>query len=685
MERLGFYRLDCDFVAFYNHKRLQDWFYGQLVRLNNQIYVFAVSRGGEKKCADKFLEINRFFYWTEYPSDEKIAEQMRSISGHGTNAVYHFEKLDGNPSDYNTALFELYEEVDHLEPKMKIDTRLDEQSIQLLQKMDKWNTYPIVAFGEDETQARDFDNTYHGTMAIRPFTRLYCSRCGHYFFPQIGDRGHITAYCPNCDNRSNIVITSKDYDVFLKNHFLGYRSNILSSVTENGYFVQKIDNGIVISRFVRKMSASNGNFIDDYTVTHRIVHQIGGEIEAYRCWKSGKNIPCDVFDALHINSKSAHFIGNVIYEGYANFVEFAKDNEKFLRMCGFLEISKYARHVNEMQSFFVLFIAIMNKYPIFEQLVKMGYVYLFFDLYCAILKSDSKAEISDIVNGLSELIDMDTMQGSHALRFPPYIGEYLRSKSAKLPEYYVWRDFYELTGITKENFLKVINSVEYSLISPYVDLNDLVNALKFDYPLLKLLKYLLKGAYDAHSIRERLQLLTDYLMMCDMLRVSIDKYPQDLKGVHDKIAKEFKSLVGNDGRDKILYQVGSSCENYVNAKIRDDTIGVPKLLQKYAVTCPKSVRDFIDEGNQQHNCVGSYPDLVIQGKTIVFFIRDKETPNVSFITGECLSTGLGQLYYSNNRAVSNEGFVNLGRWIARQILQGCKTREIFGHRNIGKR
>ena len=57
MERLGFYRLDCDFVSFYNHRRLQDWFYGQLVRLNKQIYVFAVSRGGEKKCAGELPTI----------------------------------------------------------------------------------------------------------------------------------------------------------------------------------------------------------------------------------------------------------------------------------------------------------------------------------------------------------------------------------------------------------------------------------------------------------------------------------------------------------------------------------------------------------------------------------------------------------------------------------------------------
>ena len=685
MELLGLYRLKTDYEDYRQGE--QCYFYGQLLLLNKNVYLLAVSVGTNELVADHLLEINRFAYFEYLPTKDVIYKSMCNLFRFGRKAVYYLEQVDGKPLDYNFVPFELYDGGDCLTPKAMIDTRLNENDIVRLKSQDKWNMYPIVAFGEDESGARYFDNPYYGTIEVRPFTKLYCSKCGHVFLPRIYDTGYHSSYrimcgCPNCDNNSSTVIFSKDYQDFLGKHFAGYCSNTIVSVTENGYFVQPIENGIVLSRFMRKLRADKGYFLDEYVITHRVVHQIGGEIGAYRCWKNGRNNPCDVFDALHINSKSSHFIGQIVYEGSNNFIEFARNNERFLRMSGFLEISKYARNVADMQSFFVLFIGIMNKYPIFEQLVKMGYVYLFFDLYSAILKSESKVEIAEIVNGLSELIDMDTMQGSHALRFPAYIGEYLRSKSAKLPEYYVWRDIYELTGLTKENFLKVVNSVEYSLIVPYIELESLVNILKFDYVLPKLLKYLLKDVRDCADIRERVELLSDYLVMCDVLQVTIDKYPQNLKLVHDRLAKEYKSVVSNDGRDDILYRVGSTCEDYVMANTDEDTVGVPKLLEKFVVICPKSVADFIDEGNQQHNCVGYYPDLVLKGDTVVFFIRSKENPFVSFITGECTKSGLGQLYYSNNRRVMNADFVNLGKWVARRILQGCKSRRIFGLQNV---
>ncbi len=53
----------------------------------------------------------------------------------------------------------------------------------------------------------------------------------------------------------------------------------------------------------------------------------------------------------------------------------------------------------------------------------------------------------------------------------------------------------------------------------------------------------------------------------------------------------------------------------------------------FIVVVPKTLQDFTDEGNMQHNCVGYYyHNSIAQGKNLVYFIRKKSTPNHSYIT-----------------------------------------------------
>lgn len=55
--------------------------------------------------------------------------------------------------------------------------------------------------------------------------------------------------------------------------------------------------------------------------------------------------------------------------------------------------------------------------------------------------------------------------------------------------------------------------------------------------------------------------------------------------------------------------------------------------EKYCVVIPKSVEDLIKEGEQQHNCVGSYyNDEIADGEQYIYFIREKSNPTKSFIT-----------------------------------------------------
>lgn len=55
--------------------------------------------------------------------------------------------------------------------------------------------------------------------------------------------------------------------------------------------------------------------------------------------------------------------------------------------------------------------------------------------------------------------------------------------------------------------------------------------------------------------------------------------------------------------------------------------------ETFVVVVPKTLQDFTDEGNMQHNCVGHfYHGSIVEGENLIYFIRKKSTPNHSYIT-----------------------------------------------------
>ena len=71
----------------------------------------------------------------------------------------------------------------------------------------------------------------------------------------------------------------------------------------------------------------------------------------------------------------------------------------------------------------------------------------------------------------------------------------------------------------------------------------------------------------------------------------------------------------------------------------------------FVVVVPKTLQDFTDEGNMQHNCVGHfYHSSIAGGENLVYFIRKKSTPNHSYITN--------RYNVGNERTVETRMFAN---------------------------
>jgi hypothetical protein len=80
---------------------------------------------------------------------------------------------------------------------------------------------------------------------------------------------------------------------------------------------------------------------------------------------------------------------------------------------------------------------------------------------------------------------------------------------------------------------------------------------------------------------------------------------------------------------------------------------------QYVVTLPHGVIDVVQEGQAQHNCVGSYIDRIAKRQSLVFFIRKKEDPGKSLVTAEYRNGKITQLYYKNNQRVNDKEIVDI--------------------------
>lgn len=78
-------------------------------------------------------------------------------------------------------------------------------------------------------------------------------------------------------------------------------------------------------------------------------------------------------------------------------------------------------------------------------------------------------------------------------------------------------------------------------------------------------------------------------------------------------------------------------ESYYNTLILDNETKIfslnNKMVNGLIIKVPTALEDFVDEGQQQHNCVGHfYHNAIAQGKCLIYFLRKPGDPNHSFVT-----------------------------------------------------
>ena len=147
---------------------------------------------------------------------------------------------------------------------------------------------------------------------------------------------------------------------------------------------------------------------------------------------------------------------------------------------------------------------------------------------------------------------------------------------------------------------------------------ELINEKRYnEKSLLRYIDWIM--TYEAVSLLNTVQNLSDYARMMSQISNKYEKYPKHLLTSHQIAIRTYQRLKRQF--DEINFS------KRVNHKM-------DFRYKDWAVIYPDSTQDIKDEAVQQNNCVASYIQSVIDGKCDILFLRKIGTLNKSLVTVE---------------------------------------------------
>lgn len=145
--------------------------------------------------------------------------------------------------------------------------------------------------------------------------------------------------------------------------------------------------------------------------------------------------------------------------------------------------------------------------------------------------------------------------------------------------------------------------------------------------------------YEAISANEVLNFLSDTIRMCAAISTKYDRFPRYLKTTHDIVTRNYNRLHETFSEEMFAKRV---------KKNMDHRIG------DYLFIYPNNPQDIKDEAVQQHNCVASYIQRVIDGNCDILFMRKANEPEKALVTLEVVNGKAVQARQRYNDDVTEE-------------------------------
>lgn len=151
--------------------------------------------------------------------------------------------------------------------------------------------------------------------------------------------------------------------------------------------------------------------------------------------------------------------------------------------------------------------------------------------------------------------------------------------------------------------------------------------------------------------REVLNILKDYIHMSETLGYRFDKYPNSLKLSHDVKMVNYQTI--KNQRDYAEFQ--KAVREYGDIIYQN---------KKYQVLIPRTPEDLVKEGSSLNHCIASYKTRIINGTSLICFIRKRDSLNQSLVSVELNKYyGRVQARGMNNRPVTTEENQFIIEWL----------------------
>lgn len=168
---------------------------------------------------------------------------------------------------------------------------------------------------------------------------------------------------------------------------------------------------------------------------------------------------------------------------------------------------------------------------------------------------------------------------------------------------------------------------------------------------------------EAITNTEAFDLLSDYLDTCEKLDM-----PPKLDS--DSLMRE------HNVADRLWLQVKDEKENELLEWVCGENAKLNYKEKEFFVRSIKDHNDLLDEAKQQHNCVASYSDKIIERRSRIYVLRKTEEPDKSLVTLEIdpRTMKVGQCYLAFNNPVKDGAIWDfIKRWDSKKIHPNRET------------
>jgi len=174
------------------------------------------------------------------------------------------------------------------------------------------------------------------------------------------------------------------------------------------------------------------------------------------------------------------------------------------------------------------------------------------------------------------------------------------------------------------------------------------------YSFGKFVEYVIKGCIDQgySSLDNFICELKDYLSMCKRQGVKPILFSNCLKQTHDITARNHKIHVTPEDELKFKAQY----DDFKQVKCED-----------YVVVAPEKSDDLKAEGDNLNHCVASYIKKVIDGESLIFFLR--KDPAISLLTLQIKDGKIIQARGMHNRQPNKEEVAAVEKFAEKQKLE----------------